>query len=208
MIKATMRNPDANQVSRDDEVLVHVSKGNTSVWQELFTQYVQDYTFYERNASVIVSFAVYAERGIGFATAQMLTTGRFNLANKVTHHLRMLQSRFTPVMSPGSDLFVSAVSPIMAIGHKGTSAPSRAQMADDAVHVAWQEILTRVGGRRSVVPTVCLLTALAACISMSVALLQRKARSKRRYAPLMAERLFNIHHEHDSRDISCDSRGL
>jgi len=189
VIKATVRNPNGNQTSEDGEVLVHVSKGSTSSkhWHELFTEKWVDraHRYQQRNASVIVSVAVYAEGGINFATAKMVTTGRFKLATKVTQHLRMLQSLFTPVMSTGSEMFISAVSPIRAIGQDGKYLDSIVQMADEAVHVAWPEILAKVGGRLDLVSSVCLLTALAVCIGMFVALMQLKARSRQRYTPFV-----------------------
>jgi len=193
-------------LAKDDEVLVQVSQGKSSSLEQLFTaRHVNRETLlsYPYNASVIVTFAVYAERGIRFATAKLVSTGRFKLANDVTHSLKLLESRFTPVMSPGSDLFVSAVSPIVAIRQEETSAPRiRAQILDEVVHVAGQEILTRVGGAKAVAATVCLLTALAVCISVSVVLLQRMSRSRQRYAPLMADRLFDPAYSQESLDIS------
>jgi len=196
MKKATVRDPDGNNASaKDDQVVVRLSKGNASALHEVFTAQPVKWNLRrlnQYNASVVVSIAVHAERGIGFATASLLTTGRFKLASNVAHHLRMLQSRFVPVMPLGSELFVSAVSPIMAFGHDGISEPSSAQMADEeARHIGWQEILAKVGGQRTILPTVCLFTALIVCISVPAAMLQRQARRKRKYAPLMAESLFS-----------------
>lgn len=114
-----------------------------------------------------------------YATAKIATTDRFQLAENVTHDLRLLQGHFVPVMPPGSELFVSAVSPIAAFGHRRQDKPlATISRADESAHDAPQSILIKLGAGEAVAATMLLLMALAVCIS---SLLLRNDRRRQGY---------------------------
>jgi len=135
------------------------------------------------NVSVRVSVAVYASRGISWATAKLRSTDRCQIGTRVTGRLEELKSRFEPVMHPDSEIYVSAVSPIRAVGHGNVRFRPEGNITrtspEGAITRALQGSWIKVGGGRPFVATSCLLVALALCVSMSAASWRRRDRHRR-----------------------------
>jgi len=192
---AVVRNPDDYDESRFDEELIHVSNGSMS--GSLHQVYTVEHLEARQqrgpyNGSVVATIAVYAERGIAFATAKIVSPNRSTVAERVNHRLESLRNFFVPVVAPGSEMFVSAVSPIAAFGfkekNKELATIGRSKLGSGSVLDALQNIWTKVGAGEAVVAVALLAIALA---MFSAALLRRSEREHRRLESYSYEPLQN-----------------
>jgi len=177
---ATLRDPKGYNESEYLEPLLHVENVSYRTrFYEFCTDEVKDQRneSIPENASVSVTVGIYASKGINWATAKLRTTHRCQIGTRVTDRLEELKSTLAPVMHPDSDIYVSAVSPIMAYGHSNVR-----NQQEGAITKVLQGSWNKVGGGRPLVATSCLLVALALCISVSAASWRRRDRPRRRLA--------------------------
>jgi hypothetical protein len=175
---ATLRDPASYNESKYGVHLLNIQKGGQRViWHEFCTAEKTKKRNHSYNDSIIVSMGVYAHDGISFATAKLRDTHRCQIGTRVSSSLQELKSSFAPVMPPGSAIYVSAVSPVTAVGHQNlrydqSNSPS---LLSDGSQGSW----ITVGGARPAVASSFLLIALALCVSMSAASWRRQDRQRR-----------------------------
>jgi len=187
--ESLLRHPRGYNESEVNEKLVVLRDGNKS--SSLHHRYTAEnvklrHQKHPYNMSIEAHVAIFSQRGISFASAQITTSNRFDIAQRVTQDLGRIQSQLHPVMAPGSEIFVSAVSPIIAKGHgafstiaeaESVSAKSRGMLQGDVVS-------TRTMGPGSV--AVCLFVPTIG-IGLLAVLLRKKSEGWRRQTLHLAD---------------------
>jgi len=177
VLNETLRDPPS-YVEVGERPSVTITNGSNRIhFHEFCTTQVKEIKLYPLNASILLEVDVPAKMGISFGTAKLRDTHRCQIGERVDSGLKQIQSSIAPVLHPGSDVYVSGVSPIAAVDHNNTRFQSAVAM-DRSVQGIWMKL----SGGRSVVATSCLLVTLVLCVSMSAASWRRTDRSRRRLA--------------------------